>query len=154
MACSNGSAPLLLPWANNSVSADGTILSRGISFAIGTPPQLFSLTPSTIASNAFINNAAQCGSAKNSSCIGQLGGIYSSTASTSFAQVDYATWTGSRESVDMASENPYIFFSDAAAFGPNNATNKFPAFPMYTTGSANSEYSTGNTADVQSTNST
>ena len=139
MACPNGSVALLLPWTNHSVSADGTIFSKGISFAIGTPPQLFSLTPSTSLDNAFVNSVAECGSATNSSCIGQLGGIYDSAASTSFAQVDYAAWSGSRESVNMASGNSHIFFTDAAAFGPKNATNKFPALPMYTNGSTDSE---------------
>ncbi|CAA9964450.1 hypothetical protein PTMSG1_07809 [Pyrenophora teres f. maculata] len=135
MACPNGSVPLLLPWANNSVSAAGSILSRGISFAIGTPPQPFSLTPSTLSNNLFINNAAECGAATNTSCIGQLGGIYASATSTSFAEVDYAVWTGSRESVDLASASSYVFFDDTAAFGLKPAANKFPIFPMYTNGS-------------------
>ncbi|RAR01092.1 hypothetical protein DDE82_006781 [Stemphylium lycopersici] len=135
MACSNGSVPLLLPWTNNSVSAAGTILSRGISFAIGTPPQPFSLTPSTLSDNVFINNAAECTAATNSSCIGQLGGIYDSATSTTFAEVDYATWTGSRESIDLASASSYIFFNDATGFGLKPATNKFAAFPMLTNGS-------------------
>ncbi|EUC45989.1 hypothetical protein COCMIDRAFT_94012 [Bipolaris oryzae ATCC 44560] len=135
MVCPNGSEPLLLPWTNHSVSADGAIFSKGISFAIGTPPQLFSLTPSTTLGNAFINSVTECGSATNSSCIGQLSGIYDSAASTSFVQVDYAAWAGSREPVNMASGNSHIFFTDTAAFGPKNATNKFPALPMYTNGS-------------------
>lgn len=142
MACPNGSVPLLLPWTNNSVSSTSPTFSRGVSFAIGTPPQLFSLTPSTVTNNLFIDNAAECGSATNSSCIGQLGGIYASATSTSFAEVDYAKWTGSRASVDTVSGSSYIFFNDVAAFGPNNATNKFPAFPMYTNGSTDSECST------------
>ncbi|RYN72949.1 hypothetical protein AA0117_g8123 [Alternaria alternata] len=135
MACANGSTPLLLPWTNNSVSADGTVLSRGISFSIGTPPQPFSLTPSTLSDNLFINNAAECTAATNTSCIGQLGGIYDSTASTTFAEVNYAVWTGSRESVDLASASSYIFFDDAAAFGLKPDANKFTTFPMYTNGS-------------------
>lgn len=143
MACPNGSVPLLLPWANNSVSAAGSILSRGISFAIGTPSQPFSLTPSTLSNNLFINNAAECGAATNSSCIGQLGGIYASATSTSFAEVDYAVWTGSRESVDLASASSYIFFDDAAAFGLKPSVNKAATFPMYTNGSTDSEFATG-----------
>ncbi|EDU50992.1 conserved hypothetical protein [Pyrenophora tritici-repentis Pt-1C-BFP] len=140
MACPNGSVPLLLPWANNSVSAAGSILSRGISFAIGTPPQPFSLTPSTLSNNLFINNAAECGAATNTSCIGQLGGVYASATSTSFAEVNYAVWTGSRESVDLASASSYIFFDDTAAFGLKPATNKFPKFPMYTNGSTDNAF--------------
>ncbi|KAI4911232.1 uncharacterized protein J4E92_010287 [Alternaria infectoria] len=135
MACANGSKPLLLPWANNTVSADGTVLTRGISFAIGTPPQPFSLTPSTLSDNLFINNAAECVAATNTSCIGQLGGIYDSATSTTFKEVDYATWTGSRESVDLAYASSYIFFDDAAAFGLKPDANKFATFPMYTNGS-------------------
>ncbi|KAH7081939.1 aspartic peptidase domain-containing protein [Paraphoma chrysanthemicola] len=135
MACANGSAPLLLPWTNNTVSAAGTILSRGISFAIGTPPQSFSLTPSTRSNNLFVNNAAECKAATNSSCIGQLGGIYSSATSTSFAQVNYAIWGGSRDSVDLASSSSYVFFDDAVAFGLKPTTNKFALFPGYTNGS-------------------
>jgi hypothetical protein len=150
MACANGSTPLLLPWANNSVSADGTVLSRGISFAIGTPPQPFSLTPSTLSDNLFINNAAECVAATNTSCIGQLGGIYDSAASTSFAEVDYATWRGSRDSVDLASASSYIFFDDAAAFGLKPDANKFATFPMYTNGSTDSELR--RVPDVNSTN--
>ena len=140
MACPNSSVPLLLPWTNNSVSAAGGILSRGISFTVGTPPQPFSVTPSTLSNNLFINNAAECGAATNSSCIGQLGGIYASATSTSFAEVDYAVWTGSRESVDLASASSYIFFNDVTAFGLKPATNKFPAFPVYTNGSIDSEF--------------
>ncbi|KAF9696094.1 hypothetical protein EKO04_006181 [Ascochyta lentis] len=136
MACPNGSVPLLLPWANNSASAAGTILSRGISFTIGTPPQSFSLTPSTVSNNVFINNAKECVTATNKSCIGQLGGIYDSATSTSFAQVDYAAWGGSRDTVDLASASSYIFFDDAMAFGLDPAANKFSSFPMYTNTSA------------------
>ncbi|KAH5722283.1 hypothetical protein HBI17_252120 [Parastagonospora nodorum] len=135
MACANGSVPLLLPWTNNTVSATGKILSRGISFAIGTPPQSFSLTPSTFSNNIFLNNAAECVAATNSSCIGQLGGIYDSATSTTFAEVDYATWPGSRDSVGLASGSSSIFFNDAAAFGLKPATNKFASFPMRTNGS-------------------
>ncbi|KAF2833366.1 hypothetical protein CC86DRAFT_441901 [Ophiobolus disseminans] len=135
MACPNSSVPLLLPWTNNSVSTAGTILSRGISFAIGTPPQPFSLTPSTLSDNLFINNKVECGATTNSSCIGQLGGIYDSATSTSFTEANYATWQGSRETVDLVSINSYVFFDDAAAFGLKPAANKFPAFPMYTNGS-------------------
>lgn len=140
MACANGSTPLLLPWTNNSVSADGTVLSRGISFSIGTPPQPFSLTPSTLSDNLFINNAAECTAATNTSCIGQLGGVYDSAASTTFAEVNYAVWTGSRESVDLASASSYIFFDDAAAFGLKPDANKFTTFPMYTNGSTDSKF--------------
>jgi hypothetical protein len=140
MACANGSTPLLLPWANNSVSADGTVLSRGISFAIGTPPQPFSLTPSTLSDNLFVNNAAECVAATNTSCIGQLGGIYDSATSTSFAEVDYAVWRGSRESIDLASASSYIFFDDATAFGLKPDANKFATFPMYTNGSTDSRF--------------
>ncbi|KAF1913416.1 hypothetical protein BDU57DRAFT_355876 [Ampelomyces quisqualis] len=135
MACSNGSIPLLLPWTNNSVSEAGTILSRGISFAIGTPPQSFSLTPSTFSNNIFLNNAAECVDATNSSCIGQLGGTYNSAASTTFAEVNYATWPGSRDSTKLASGSSSIFFNDAAAFGAKPATNKFASFPMQTNSS-------------------
>jgi hypothetical protein len=139
MACSNGSVPLLLPWTNNSVSATGTILSRGISFAIGTPPQSFSLTPSTFSNNVFVNNAVECVAATNSSCIGQLGGTYDSATSTTFAEVDYATWPGSRDSVELASGSSSLFFKDAAAFGLKPATNKFASFPMQTNSSEDSE---------------
>ncbi|KAF2847414.1 hypothetical protein T440DRAFT_196955 [Plenodomus tracheiphilus IPT5] len=136
MACPNGSAPLLLPWTNNSVSAvPGAILSRGVSFTVGTPPQLFSLTPSTLSDNLFINNAAECVASTNSSCIGQLGGIYDSATSTSFALADYAKWEGSRDSIDLASASSYVFFDDAVAFGLTPATNKFAPFPIYTNGS-------------------
>ncbi|KAI8931451.1 hypothetical protein NX059_011778 [Plenodomus lindquistii] len=137
MACPNGSVPLLLPWTNNSVSAvPDAILSRGISFTVGTPPQPFSLTPSTISDNLFINNVAECVAATNSSCIGQFGGIFDSATSTSFAQVDYATWEGSRDSIDLASASSYVFFDDAVAFGMTPETNKFAPFPIYTNGTA------------------
>jgi hypothetical protein len=142
MACPNGSTPLLLPWTNNSVSAAGTILSRGISFAVGTPPQSFSLTPSTFSDNVFLNNAAECVAATNSSCIGQLGGIYDSTTSTTFAEVSYATWPGSRDPVELASGSSSIFFNDAIAFGLKPATNKLASFPIQTNGSKDSESAT------------
>jgi hypothetical protein len=141
MACANGSAPLLLPWANNSVSAAGTILSRGISFSLGTPPQPFSLTPSTRSNNLFVNNAAECKVATNSSCIGQLGGIYDSAKSTTFTQVNYAVWEGSRDSVDLASSSSYVFFDDAVAFGLKPETNKFALYPGYTNGSTDGKSS-------------
>ncbi|CBX96094.1 hypothetical protein LEMA_P032460.1 [Plenodomus lingam JN3] len=135
MACPNGSAPLLLPWTNNSVSAvPDAILSRGISFTVGTPPQPFSLIPSTISDNLFVNNVAECVAATNSSCIGQSGGIYDSATSTSFKQVDYAIWPGSRDSIDLVSASSYVFFDDAVAFGLKPATNKFSPFPIYTNG--------------------
>ncbi|KAF2031911.1 hypothetical protein EK21DRAFT_62252 [Setomelanomma holmii] len=136
MACPNGSAPLLLPWTNNSISAAGIILSRGISFSIGTLSQSFSLTPSTRSNNLFVNNAAEYTAATNSSCIGQLGGIYSSATSTSFGQVSYGVWEGSRDSVDLASASSYVFFDDAVAFGLKPTANKFTKFPGYTNGSA------------------
>jgi hypothetical protein len=141
MACANGSTPLLLPWANNTVSAGG-ILSRGISFSIGTPAQPFSLTPSTRSNNLFVNNAAECKAATNSSCIGQLGGIYDSATSTTFKQVNYAVWEGSRDSVDLASSSSYVFFDDAVAFGLKPTTNKFALFPSYTNGTTDGESST------------
>lgn len=140
MACSNGSAPLLLPWTNTSVSADGTILTRGVSFSIGTPPQLFSLTPSTRSENLFVNSVDECVAATNSSCIGQLGGVYDSSASTSFAELGYAAWTGSRDSIDLASAGSYIFFDDAVAFGLEPTKNKFPVSPMYTNGSKDGKF--------------
>ncbi|KAH7398285.1 aspartic peptidase domain-containing protein [Pyrenochaeta sp. MPI-SDFR-AT-0127] len=142
MACSNGSVPLLLPWTNNSVSAAGTILSRGISFSVGTPPQPFSLTPSTLSNNLFLNNAAECVAAKNSSCIGQLGGIYDSATSTSFAQVGYSIWGGSRDTVDLALASSYVFFDDAVTFGLKPTANKFSPFPIYTNGSTDTSADT------------
>lgn len=136
MACPNGSTPLLLPWTNNSVSATpGAILSRGVSFAVGTPPQPFSLRPSTFSNNLFVNNAAECVAATNSSCIGQLGGIFDSAASTSFAKKDYAVWEGSRDVVNLASESSNIFFDDAVAFGLHPKVNTFSPYPLYTNGS-------------------
>ncbi|KAH6629787.1 aspartic peptidase domain-containing protein [Boeremia exigua] len=136
MACPNGSVPLVLPWTNNSVSAAGTVLSRGISFSVGTPPQSFSLTPSTSSNNLFLNSAAECVAATNSSCIGQLGGIYDSATSTSFAEVDYSTWGGSRDTVDLALASSYVFFDDAMSFGLKPTANKFAPFPIYTNGSS------------------
>ncbi|KAJ4985395.1 aspartic-type endopeptidase [Stagonosporopsis vannaccii] len=141
MACPNGSVPLILPWTNNSVSAAGTILSRGISFSVGTPPQPFSLTPSTLSTNLFLNSAAECVAATNSSCIGQLGGVYDSATSTSFAQVDYSTWGGSRDTVDLALASSYVFFDDAVTFGLEPTTNKFSPFPIYTNGSTDTSAS-------------
>jgi len=136
MACPNGSIPLLLPWTNNSVSAvAGAISSRGVSFAIGTPPQPFSLTPSTFLNNLFVNNAAECVATTNRSCIGQLGGIYDSASSTSFTKKDYAVWEGSRDLVDLAAESSTIYVNDAVAFGMKPKANTFSSYPFYTNGS-------------------
>ncbi|KAF2186488.1 acid protease [Zopfia rhizophila CBS 207.26] len=127
--------PLLLPWTNATVSADGTILSRGIEFTVGTPPQPFALTPATSTNNLYLNNVAECVAAKNSSCIGQVGGAFDNAASTTFAQSPYAVWRGSRDSIELASSSSYAFFEDAISFGLDPATNKDTAFPMYTNGS-------------------
>lgn len=140
MACPNGSVPLLLPWTNNSVSAAGAVLSRGISFTVGTPPQPFSLTPSTLSNNLFVNSAVECTAVTNSSCLGQLGGVYDSATSTSFAQVNYAAWAGSRNTVDSALASTYIFLEDSVAFGLKPTANKFSPFPIYTNGSSDSKF--------------
>lgn len=137
MACPNGSTALLLPWTNNTVSAVGNSLARGIAFAVGSPAQSFSLTPSTLSDNVFINNAAECGGTTNNSCIGQLGGVYDSSASTTFSEMSYADWPGSRETIELESASSYIFFDDAV--GLKATGNKFASFPMLTNGSKDSE---------------
>lgn len=141
MACPNGSAPLILPWANNSlVATAGTVVSRGISFSIGTPPQVFSLSPSTRLENLFVNNVAECGAAANSSCVGQVGGVFESALSTSFVQKNYANWGGSRESVNLAEAGSYVFFDDSISFGKSPETNKFALFPVFTNGSTDGKH--------------
>ena len=133
--CPNGSAPLLLPWTNATAAAGGAVLSRGITFTVGTPPQPFALNPSTFSNNLFVNNVAECVDAKNLSCIGQVGGVFDSSASTSFVTIDYANWGGSRDGMELASRGSYNFFEDAIAFGTAPATNKFAAYPGFTNGS-------------------
>jgi hypothetical protein len=59
----------------------------------------------------------QCKAVTNSSCIGQLGGPYDSATSTSFTQINYAVWEGSRDTEDLTSSSSYIFFDDAVSSG-------------------------------------
>src|SRR4051794_30528739 len=69
MTCANTTAPSLLDWSNITASSDNRAISRGISFAIGTPPQALSLRPSINDNNTFVFNVADCVSASTDTCI-------------------------------------------------------------------------------------
>lgn len=92
MSCQNGVAPLSLPIINNTISADGNTVSRGIEFGIGTPQQILSVSVSLTDSDTYIYNRAQCNVSAEIICIGRLGGMYDPESSDSYVQTTRAQW--------------------------------------------------------------
>jgi len=58
---------MFLPWNNVSVTADQVAINRGIQIAIGTPPQIFSMRPSTADVDLYVANKADCAPSYNDS---------------------------------------------------------------------------------------
>ena len=109
---------MFLDWTNLSITGDQHAINRGVQVAIGTPPQLFSLLPSTDEYNIYVVNAANCAPNYTDSCIGSYGGIYDYQNSSTYQRTTEAHWNATYE------PNPgslaFIYFYDVLQFG--NAT--------------------------------
>jgi hypothetical protein len=126
MTCANTAMPLLLAWHNITVTSDNRAISRGIEFAIGTPPQSLSLRPAINDNNTFVFNAADCVSASNDTCIGQKGGVFDPHLSTTYQQAPKTTWNGTQgPELDTGS---YIYFNDDLHLGNGITVFGFPVF--------------------------
>lgn len=121
----NSASPLLLPWTNVTVTADNRAISRGIQFAIGTPPQILSLRPSLSNNDTFVFNSADCAPA-NDSCIGLKGGVYSPAKSSTYRRSPLTSWNGT-QGLETA-EGSYIFFNDYVQLTSGISAYGFPAF--------------------------
>lgn len=124
MTCKNSADPLLLPWANVTVSSDGLASFRGIKVAIGTPPQTFSLIPSTSYNNLWVVNITECGSTFNDSCIGPLGGVYDPEVSSTYYPTTLSNWNGSYDTPIIPGY--FEIFNDDLRFGENTTVYGFP----------------------------
>lgn len=126
MSCPNGASPLLLPWTNVTVSDDGKAVSRGIEIGVGTPVQVMSLRPAIVSNNLFLFNVAECGSAANSTCLGNHGGVYDPTKSSTYEPSTKAQWNGTLgRDTDAGS---YIYLNDDLSYGTTGRETEFPLF--------------------------
>lgn len=116
---------MFLPWTNNSITGDQHAINRGIPVGIGTPPQTFSLLPTTADRDIYIANKADCAPSYNDSCVGGYGGVYDSSASSTFRKTIAGQWNGTYE------PNPaglaFVYFNDVFQFG-NATAYGFPLF--------------------------
>ncbi|KIX09883.1 uncharacterized protein Z518_00964 [Rhinocladiella mackenziei CBS 650.93] len=122
--CQNGAPPMYLPWANVTVTTDQKAINRGFQLSMGTPPQIISLRPSTADDVLYVVNKAQCAPEYNTTCIGQYGGVFDYSTSSTFLQVAEGQWNGTIE------ENPnslsFVHFYDTLTFG-NASIYGYPA---------------------------
>jgi hypothetical protein len=116
---------MILPWTNLSITGDQNAINRGVQVGIGTPPQLFSLLPTTADRDIYIANKADCAPSYNDSCVGAYGGVYDYRASSTFLKTTQAQWNGTYE------PNPaglaFVYFNDVFQFG-NATAYGFPLF--------------------------
>jgi len=117
--------PLVLPWTNTTVSADGLAVTRGIEVGIGTPNQIFSFRPDTTINNTRIYNVLDCVSISNTSCVGGKGGVFDSTKSSTYIVSIKDRWNGSAADAETASGS-YVYFNDVMDFQENGTVNAFP----------------------------
>ncbi|KAK5092612.1 hypothetical protein LTR70_001999 [Exophiala xenobiotica] len=127
MSCSSDVKPLQFTFQNVTLTDDGRARSNGIAVQIGTPPQTFSLTPTTLLNNTFVNNIATCESGSNSSCVSVIGGGFDASASSTFDSTTFDAWNGSGEgATDAFLSTSAIYFNDVL----NVASQKLPGFPF------------------------
>ncbi|EXJ83737.1 hypothetical protein A1O1_07363 [Capronia coronata CBS 617.96] len=122
--CQNGAPPMILPWANVTVTTDQKAITRGIPVSMGNPPQIVSLRPSTADDILYVVNREQCAPEYNSSCIGLYGGVFDYSSSNSFLQVAEGQWNGSSNS--NPTQLSFVTFNDLLSFG-NASVYGFPA---------------------------
>ena len=128
MSCPSAAKPLQLSYSNNTVSTDGGAQSNGIAIQIGTPAQLFSLTPSLLLNNTYVNNAATCGNNPNDTCLSVIGGGFESQDSSTFRQASSDSWNGSAEAdADSLIGVPALYFNDVLTI---SASQLLPGFPV------------------------
>lgn len=126
MTCQNGSPPLGLKFGNITMTEGVTV--RGVGLAIGSPIQIVSLRPSTSTDYTWVYNAVDCKDDSDSYCYANYGGVFNSSKSRTYKQVDKSAWNGSSVTEDpKAASDSYIYFNDNVLFG-NNGT--IPGFPM------------------------
>lgn len=113
MSCSSGIKPLQFTIQNVTLTKDGRALSNGVAIQIGTPPQTFALTPTTLLNNTFVNNIATCGSDSNTTCVSVIGGGFDPLASSTFKESTADAWNGSIESeADVFLNSDSLYFND------------------------------------------
>lgn len=127
MSCSSDVKPLQFTFQNVTLTDDGRARSNGIAVQLGTPAQVFSLTPTTLLNNTFVNNIATCGSETNASCISTIGGGYDTSASSTFRSSTSDAWNGSAENgADAFIGLSAIYFNDVLTV----ASQVLPGFPL------------------------
>lgn len=128
MSSSSQPQPLLLKYTNNTVSTDDGAISNGIAFQLGEPPQLFSLTPSTLLNNTYFNSLSTCGSNPNDTCIASIGGGFTPSASSTFRASNINAFNGSAETNgDVLIGQPALYFNDVLTIDSGRALYGFPA---------------------------
>jgi hypothetical protein len=126
MSCPNGAVPLLLPIENVTVSDSGKAIARGIAIGLGNPMQVLSLVPSIASDDLFVTSVAECGNTSNDTCIGTVGGVYSSGKSSSYVLTTKGQWNGTKDyDVDGGS---YVFFNDELRYGQTGHEDGYPAY--------------------------
>jgi hypothetical protein len=116
---------MFLPWNNISVTSDQVAINRGIQIAIGTPPQIFSMRPSTADVDLYVANREDCAPSYNDTCEGPYGGVFNPKASSTYRVTTKGHWNGTDDPslTSLAS----IYFNDVLSFG--NAT--LDGFPLF-----------------------
>lgn len=131
MSCASDVQPLQLKFSNNSVSTQENAFTNGVAIALGSPPQLFSLTPSTLLNNTYINSISTCGPNPNGTCLSVIGGGYSSSASSSFRASTIDAFNGSTEGgADNLIGQPALYFNDLLTVSANQLLPGFPALVL------------------------
>lgn len=128
MSCSSSVQPLEFIYANQTLTTDGRAQSRGIAVQVGTPPQLFALTPTSVLNNTFLNNIGACGSDENTTCIQEIGGGFNAGASSTFRGTTADAWNGSQEVVaDQFVNSGSVYFNDLITI---SSSETLPGFPL------------------------
>ncbi|EHY57013.1 hypothetical protein HRR83_001922 [Exophiala dermatitidis] len=122
--CPNGAPPMVLPWGNVTVTTDQKAITRGIPVALGNPPQIVSLRPSTSDDILYVVNKEQCAPDYNATCIGSWGGVFDYSSSNTFHQVAQGQWNGSTDA--LPTQLSFVTFNDVLSFG-NATVYGFPA---------------------------
>ncbi|KPI34701.1 uncharacterized protein AB675_9441 [Cyphellophora attinorum] len=123
MSCPNGAGPLQLPIRNVTISDDARGSFWGIEVGVGTPQQILSLAPSFSVRDFYVSNSADCEKG-NSTCIALRGGVFDSSASSTFVRDTQEQWNGTDPGNQDAAHN--VFFHDTVRFGANGSTDNMP----------------------------
>lgn len=123
-----GIEPLVLPWADNPVSVQGSGATYGIALTLSDPNQFFSVKPALNANNTFVVNQDQCKVSTNYSCIALNGGVYTPPDNV-LVNVDPTAWNGTPGGDVVVGDNyQEKLYNDRLRIQDK----EIPGFPFYT----------------------